>query len=54
MTPSRGADRYRRGVYVNVQRTFPYPMLKEFDAADPSVACPRRDRSNTPLQALTC
>jgi hypothetical protein len=53
MAPSRGADRYRRGVYVNVQRTFPYPMLKEFDAADPSAACTRRERSNTPLQALT-
>ena len=23
MAPSRGAARYRRGVYVNVQRTFP-------------------------------
>ena len=53
MVPSRGAARYRRGVYVNVQRTFPYPMLKDFDAADPGAACPRRERSNTPLQALT-
>jgi hypothetical protein len=53
MAPSRGAARYRRGVYVNVQRTFAYPMLKDFDAADPSTACPRRERSNTPLQALT-
>src|SRR5262249_49631004 len=53
MAPSRGAARYRRGIYVNVQRTFPYPMLKDFDSADPSAACPRRDRSNTPLQALT-
>ena len=53
MAPSRGAERYRRGVYVNVQRTFAYPMFKDFDSADPSAACPRRDRSNTPLQALT-
>jgi hypothetical protein len=53
MAPSRGLDRYRRGVYVNVQRTFPYPMLMNFDSADPSAACPRRERSNTPLQALT-
>jgi hypothetical protein len=53
MPPSRGAGRYRRGVYVNVQRTFPYPMFKDFDSADPSAACPRRERSNTPLQALT-
>jgi hypothetical protein len=28
-------------------------MLKDFDSADPSASCPRRDRSNTPLQALT-
>jgi hypothetical protein len=53
MPPSRGAERYRRGVYVNVQRTFAYPMFKDFDSADPSAACPRRDQSNTPLQALT-
>ncbi len=53
MAPSRGTERFRRGVYVNVQRTFPYPMFKDFDSADSSAACPRRDRSNTPLQALT-
>ncbi len=53
MAPSKGADRHRRGVYVNVQRTFPFPMLKEFDGADASAACTRRERSNTPLQALT-
>jgi hypothetical protein len=53
MASSPGAERYRRGVYVNVQRTFPYPMLKNFDGADPSTSCPRRERSNTPLQALT-
>ena len=52
MVPSEGADRYRRGIYVNVQRTFAYPLLAAFDAADASTACSRRDRSNTPLQAL--
>ena len=36
MAPSRGTERYRRGIYVNVQRTFPYPMFKDFDAADPT------------------
>ncbi len=50
--PSPGADRYRRGIYVNVQRTFAYPMLAAFDGADASAPCSRRDRSNTPLQAL--
>jgi len=48
-----GEDRYRRGLYVNVQRTFLFPMLKTFDVADANVSCARRDRSNTPLQALT-
>jgi len=52
MPPSEGAERYRRGVYVNVQRTFAYPMMKAFDSADANVACTNRERSNTPLQAL--
>ena len=53
MEPSPGQHRYRRGVYVNVQRTFSFPMLMMFDGADANVCCVRRDRSNTPLQALT-
>ncbi len=53
MEPSEGADRYRRGVYVQVQRMFPLPMLKMFDVADANESCTRRERSNTPLQALT-
>jgi hypothetical protein len=50
---STGADRFRRGLYTWFQRTSPYPMLMTFDAPDSNVACTRRDRSNTPLQALT-
>ncbi len=53
MEVTEGADRYRRGLYVNVQRTLTYPAIETFDGADPNVACVRRDRSNTPLQALT-
>jgi hypothetical protein len=50
---SKGEDNYRRGLYIFFQRTVPYPMLMTFDSADSTVACLRRERSNTPLQALT-
>jgi hypothetical protein len=53
METSAGADRYRRGLYTNVQRTLINPMLQTFDVGDPNAVCTRRDRSNTPLQALT-
>ena len=49
---SEGPDRYRRGLYTFFQRTVPYPMLTTFDAPDSNTTCTRRDRSNTPLQAL--
>jgi hypothetical protein len=50
---SKGADRYRRGVYTWFQRTSPYPLLTMFDAPDGNLSCVRRERTNTPLQALT-
>jgi hypothetical protein len=50
---STGPDRYRRGLYTWFQRTSPYPMLMTFDAPDSNVCCVRRERSDTPLQALT-
>ena len=50
---STGPDRYRRGLYTWYQRTSPYPMLTTFDAADGTVCTAKRERSNTPLQALT-
>jgi cytochrome c553 len=49
---SAGADRYRRGLYIHFQRTTPYPQLMNFDAPAANLSCTRRERTNTPLQAL--
>ena len=48
-----GGERYRRALYIHVQRTFTFPSLAVFDAADGNEPCIRRDRSTTPMQALT-
>jgi hypothetical protein len=48
-----GPDRYKRGMYIWFQRTSPFPMLMTFDTPDSNVCAVRRERSNTPLQALT-
>ena len=50
---SVGADNYRRGLYIFRQRTLPYPQLETFDAPDTVQVVCQRDRSTTPLQALT-
>jgi mono/diheme cytochrome c family protein len=50
---STGSDRYRRGLYTYFWRSAPHPDLTVFDAPDALSTCTRRNRSNTPLQALT-
>jgi mono/diheme cytochrome c family protein len=50
---SNGPDRYRRGLYTYFWRSAPHPDLTVFDAPEALAACTRRNRSNTPLQALT-
>ncbi len=48
-----GPDRYRRGLYTFLWRATPHPLLTVFDGPDTARSCTRRERSNTPLQALT-
>jgi hypothetical protein len=50
---SPGEDRYRRGLYTFTKRTAPYAMFTMFDAPSGEACVPRREVSNTPLQALT-
>jgi hypothetical protein len=50
---STGPDRYRRGIYTHFWRSAPHPALTVFDAPESTTTCTRRNRSNTPLQALT-
>lgn len=47
-----GTARYRRGLYIQFQRSTPYPQLVTFDAPKSNVPVCRRERSDTSLQAL--
>ncbi|MBS1161083.1 MAG: hypothetical protein H6R15_3502 [Proteobacteria bacterium] len=46
-------DWNRRSIYIFSRRSLPYPLLSNFDPANPSQAHHKRDVTTTPLQALT-
>ncbi|MCB1090954.1 MAG: DUF1553 domain-containing protein, partial [Verrucomicrobiae bacterium] len=51
--PSPGEDRYRRSLYTFSKRTAPFAAFLTFDGPTGETCLAQRERSNTPLQALT-
>jgi hypothetical protein len=47
--PSKGEDRYRRGIYTLWRRTNPYPSMEALDATDRKTCTVRRIQTNTPV-----
>ncbi len=48
----KGEDLYRRSIYTFWKRSVPHPTLATFDAPERSECTVRRQKTNTPLQAL--
>src|SRR5262249_45284836 len=48
----RGDSLHRRSMYTYVKRMAPLPDMDAFDAPTRDVVCTRRQRTDTPLQAL--
>ncbi len=51
-TPSAGSGVYRRSVYSSWRRTSPPPAMVAFDAPRRAVCAAKRERTDSPLQAL--
>ncbi|MEP2238676.1 MAG: DUF1553 domain-containing protein, partial [Maribacter sp.] len=50
--PDTGEKLYRRSMYTVWKRSVPHPTIATFDAPDRSICVTRRQKTNTPLQAL--
>ncbi len=48
----KGANLYRRSLYIYRKRTVPHPTMTTFDAPSREICQVKRPRTNTPLQAL--